>query len=44
MHYLFESEIKIRTFLKNVSCRLEAGGYFIGTTVDAEKVVSQIRV
>jgi mRNA (guanine-N7-)-methyltransferase len=43
MHYLFESEVKLRAFLRNVTSRLEPGGFFIGTTVDAEKVVSVIR-
>ncbi len=43
MHYLFETEVKLRTFLHNVSCRLEPGGFFIGTTVDAERVVTRIR-
>lgn len=43
MHYLFENEVKLRAFLHNVSCRLEPGGFFIGTTVDADKVVAMIR-
>lgn len=43
MHYMFESEAKLRAFLHNVSCRLETGGFFIGTTVDADRVVSLIR-
>lgn len=43
MHYMFESEVKLRAFLHNVSCRLIPGGYFIGTTVDSDRVVSEIR-
>lgn len=43
MHYLFESEKKLRAFLRNVSDRLEPGGYFVGTTVDAERVIYKIR-
>jgi len=43
MHYLFETEDKLRAFLKNVTCRLEPGGYFIGTTVDAERVIATVR-
>eukprot|EP00347_Sterkiella_histriomuscorum_P015000 403358695 len=43
MHYMFESEVKLRAFLHNVSCRLETGGFFIGTTIDADRVVSMIR-
>ena len=40
MHYMFENETKLRTFLKNVSCKLEPGGFFIGTTIDADRVVA----
>ena len=43
MHYLWEDELKLKTFLHNVSCRLEPGGFYIGTTVDADRVVSRIR-
>jgi mRNA (guanine-N7-)-methyltransferase len=43
MHYLFETETKLRSFLHNVSCRLEPGGYFIATTVDADKVTALMR-
>jgi hypothetical protein len=43
MHYLFETEQKLRAFLYNVSCRLEPGGFFVATTVDAEKVVALVR-
>ena len=43
MHYLFETEAKLRAFLHNVSCRLEPGGFFIGTTIDAERVVARMR-
>ena len=43
MHYLLESEEKLRAFLHNVSCRLEPEGFFVGTTIDAERVVSKIR-
>lgn len=43
MHYLFENEKKLRAFLHNVSSRLEPGGYFIGTTIDSERLVYKIR-
>jgi mRNA (guanine-N7-)-methyltransferase len=43
MHYLFENETKLRAFLRNVSDRLEPGGYFIGSTVDSERVIYKIR-
>lgn len=43
MHYLFENESKLRAFLHNVTCRLEPGGFFIGTTIDSDRVVYKIR-
>ena len=43
MHYMFDSEERIRSFLHNVTDRLEPGGFFIGTTVDSECVVGKIR-
>ena len=43
MHYLYGTEKNLRAFLHNVSCRLEPGGFYIGTTVDAEKVVALMR-
>lgn len=43
MHYMFESETKLRAFLANVTDRLEPGGYFIGTTIDSERLVYKIR-
>ncbi len=42
MHYMFENESKLRAFLHNVSCRLVPGGFFIGTTVDSDRVVCRI--
>eukprot|EP00494_Astrolonche_serrata_P032599 UN32868 len=29
--------------LKNVSCRLKSGGYFIGTTTDANRLIKRWR-
>lgn len=43
MHYMFESEIKLRGYLHNVSCKLEDGGLFMGTTVDSDRLVYLIR-
>lgn len=40
---MFENESKIRAFLHNVSCKLEPGGFFIGTTVDSDRVVAKMR-
>ena len=43
IHYLFENEIKLRTFLQNVSDNLKIGGYFIGTSMDGRRVVELLR-
>jgi mRNA (guanine-N7-)-methyltransferase len=43
IHYMFESQTKLRAFLRNVTDRLEEDGVFIGTTVDADRVVCKIR-
>jgi len=43
LHYMFESENKLRGYLHNVSTKLEEGGLFIGTTVDADRLVYLIR-
>jgi SAM-dependent methyltransferase len=39
LHYAFESEAKIRQFLKNVSECIRVGGYFIGTIPNANRLV-----
>lgn len=43
IHYLFENEIKLRTFLQNVSDNLKIGGYFIGTSMDGGRVVELLK-
>jgi len=43
MHYHFSSEDNLRVFLKNVSSRLQEGGYFIGTIIDSEILRSKIK-
>ena len=43
LHYFFESEVKLRAFLRNVTDRLEDGGVFIGTTIDSDRLVHKIR-
>ena len=40
---MFESETKLRAFCKNVTDRLEPGGFFIGSTVDPDELVFRIR-
>ena len=43
IHYMFESEQKLRGYLQNVSKRLVDGGVFIGTTIDSDRLVHKIR-
>jgi len=43
IHYLFENEIKLRTFLQNVTDNLKIGGYFIGTSMDGGRVFDLLR-
>ena len=43
IHYMFESEQKLRAYLRNVTDRLEPGGYFIGTTIDSDELVYRVR-
>lgn len=43
IHYMFESEHKLRGYLENVTRRLVDGGVFIGTTIDSDRLVHQIR-
>jgi len=43
IHYMFESEQKLRGYLENVTKRLVDGGVFIGTTIDSDRLVHKIR-
>ena len=43
IHYMFESENKLRAYLRNVTDRLEPGAFFIGTTIDSEELVYRVR-
>jgi len=38
IHYMCEDEIALRTLLQNVTDNLKIGGYFIGTSLDGERV------
>lgn len=38
-HYSFESLQQAEQMLANVSSNLQPGGYFIGTTTDAEDIL-----
>jgi len=43
LHYSFETRARANRFLDNVSDLLVPGGYFIGTTPDANKLVKLLR-
>lgn len=43
VHYAFESEARTRQMLLNVTERLKPGGFFIGTTPDANVLVRKLR-
>jgi hypothetical protein len=42
-HYFCASEHSLRNFLQNVSMNLKTGGYFIGTTLDGQKVLNKMK-
>ncbi len=43
MHYMFDTEAKVRNFLQNATDRLVHGGYFICTHPDANVIVKKLR-
>jgi len=43
IHYLFESEIKLRSLLQNLNDNLKIGGFVIGTTFDGERIVELLK-
>ncbi len=43
LHYHFESEQRLNTFLINVSSKLCDGGYFIGTIIEDNVIVKRLR-
>ena len=38
IHYFFEDELSLRTYLQNVTDNLKIGGHFTGTTFDGKKI------
>ena len=40
---MFKKENKLRAYLRNVTDRLETGGYFIGTTIDSDELIRKVR-
>eukprot|EP00123_Amoebidium_parasiticum_P009788 comp19706_c0_seq1/m.23448 comp19706_c0_seq1/g.23448 ORF comp19706_c0_seq1/g.23448 comp19706_c0_seq1/m.23448 type:complete len:315 (-) comp19706_c0_seq1:11-955(-) len=43
LHYAFESEQRARRMLQNITDLLKPGGYFIGTTPDACRLVKKVK-
>lgn len=43
MHYMFDTEAKVRNLLQNATNRLVEGGYFICTHPDANVIVKKLR-
>lgn len=43
LHYYFESELKLRSFLQNVTDNLKIGGHFIGTCFDGRRVMEALK-
>jgi len=43
IHYFFESEITLRTFLQNVTDNLKVGGFFVGTSLDGKRVFELLK-
>lgn len=43
LHYSFESEERARNLLRNATCKLKKGGYFIGTIPDAEYLIDRVK-
>ena len=43
MHYHFESEKRLYTFLNNVVSKLCDGGHFVGTIIDSNVLVKRLR-
>jgi len=42
LHYSFESQETAEQLLKNISCKLRPGGYFIGTIPSANRIVDRV--
>ena len=43
IHYYFQNELKLRSYLKNVSDNCKTGGYFIGTCYDGKKIFQALK-
>lgn len=43
IHYFFQNELSLRTYLQNVTDNLKIGGHFVGTTFDGSKVYNMLK-
>lgn len=43
IHYFFENELSIRTYLQNVTDNLRINGYFVGSTFDGSRVYNFLK-
>ena len=43
LHYSFSSEESALQLMRNVACRLQPGGVFVGTTTDANVLIKRLR-
>ena len=43
LHYMFENQVTLQNFLRNVSECVKVGGYFIGTCYDGETIFNYLK-
>lgn len=43
IHYFFEKELSLRSYLQNVTDNLKIGGHFVGSTFDGKKVYNLLK-
>jgi hypothetical protein len=43
IHYFFDKELSLRSYLQNVTDNLRIGGYFVGSTFDGKKVYNLLK-
>jgi hypothetical protein len=43
IHYFFEKELSLRSYLQNVTDNLKIGGHFVGSTFDGKKIYNLLK-
>jgi mRNA (guanine-N7-)-methyltransferase len=43
MHYFFENEVMLRSFVQNLNDNLKIGGYYIGTCFDGKRIYDSLK-